>query len=579
MNKIIKYSEILFHNIEEKYEETIFSGFPNDILHEDGYNFGIFKIKLSNKDISKKQPISILFNVDCSGSMEEFATNNITKMRQVIFTLCKILEKLAEINNKHQIPIFVSVIAFDNSIHNILDFTEITSNNVELLKDNIKKMTPLDSTNIELSLNEAIRILSNYYETNPTHRIYHIQLTDGNPTSGETNCDILSKIINTNYSNIFIGFGLDHNSTLLCSLSNNIRSEYRFIENIELAGLVYGEIIHDIIYNVIDIGRIVVKNGLIYDWKENSWTSEIHISNMSANCEKTFQIKAKDIYEIEIETYGIINDKKEETLIETEYFYPPTFDIEEEDLYIPSVDLTPYAFRLKTQELLYRANNIKYDDVNDEYIETISEFKKDVKEFLKFMMEYMKKYNKINDKFMKLLCDDIYVIYRKIGKSDSNMWINSRQSSQGRQQTYSVIPNRVDEIQNVQPPRLKRNRRLFNPALTQRLDTPFQYLDDNITLDNYINENNNSNETVIESFNKTVSSFAKFPDIPYTQEYNNILYTNLDSLILDINDEVNDIDNYEFSNNIDSPYVTNEITQMMNDIHNISNINDDTTSL
>ena len=53
--------------------------------------------------------------------------------------------------------------------------------------------------------------------------------------------------------------------------------------------------------------------------------------------------------------------------------------------------------------------------------------------------------NNLNDdKFMKNLCDDIYISYESIGTKFANMFINSRQTSQGKQRltTISSITDR-----------------------------------------------------------------------------------------------------------------------------------------
>jgi hypothetical protein len=46
-------------------------------------------------------------------------------------------------------------------------------------------------------------------------------------------------------------------------------------------------------------------------------------------------------------------------------------------------------------------------------------------------------------KLVKVLLDDIYIAERTLGRDDGAMYTNSRQSSQGRQQTYTV--NNVED--------------------------------------------------------------------------------------------------------------------------------------
>ena len=533
MQSIIEESEIKFHTIFEKYGEI-----TDNILY-DSNKFGILQMKIGNKNISNDNPIAILFNVDCSASMLDMSKDGKTKMQHVIHTLKRILSKFADIHKNHDISIFVSVIAFDDSIHDIFDFVQITHTNLEYLKNKINLIVPLDCTNIELSLITAKNICDKYRTENHTHDMYHILLTDGDVTEGENDHNILSNLVDENYSNIFVGFGKHHNASLLNHLSNNVRSDYRFIDNIELSGIVYGEIIHNIIYNVIDVGRIVVKNGLIYDWKTNEWLTEIPIYNMASNCEKTFQIKTTDEYQIEIEIYGTLSNNTEELLIETLYFYPPLFDIESDCIIANDTDLTPYAFRQKTQELLYEANNFALNNNNNEIQQTI---KNKLVKFLKYMMDYMQKTDKKEDKFMKLLCDDIYVTFRTIGCNEASMWIHNRQSSQGRQQTYTATPSRND-IANL-------NVRI--PSKAQRQTNNF-----NETLDLYEGQQviPDDEHMTIESDVSTFDEFKRYS--------NNTRIRSISSLESDEN-----IDNYVLSNSIDTPYITDEIIHMMQNSQN-----------
>jgi len=582
MQNIFKNSEIKFHTAENKFEDTILSGFPNDILYESNH-FGTLQFKMVSKSDAKiPQTFAILFNVDCSASMSDLSRDGRTKMQHVVHTLNRILTIFAEMNQLYNSAIFVSVIAFDNKIHKIFDFTKITQANLEHVKDMVKNIEPLENTNIEMALKEALRICHDYKKANPYHYLHHVFLTDGDANDGETRPDTLSNFVNKNYPNVFIGFGKEHNSGMLTRLSNNIRGDYRFIDNIEYAGLVYGEIIQNILYNIVDIGRIVVKNGLIYDWKSNQWTNELPIANLAGSCEKTYQIKAVDMYDIEIEIYGCVCDFRlpQEQLLETLIYYPPLFDLSDESAKWCAVDLTPYAFRQKTQELLYEANTLSANKDSHDYTHYESEtiLKHKLKRFLKFMMDYMEKADKKSDKFMKLLCDDIYVTFQTLGNRESSMWIHNRQSSQGRQQTYKATPSRGEMLS---PPLLRRQtngwslprkpvkhlRGQFSGNVEEGTDSGTEVQTTNLfaNTQELMTAYMNTVDYYDLSQNTTVTlPFPPFADHVVDSVDDSVGDNDIESEMS--NESVDSIVNYELSNSIDTPYITDEIIYMMKTI-------------
>jgi Mg-chelatase subunit ChlD len=564
MQSIFENSEIKFHTTENKFDETTLSGFPNDVLYGSD-KFGILQFKMVNKSSTNiSQTYAILLNVDCSASMDDCSRDGRTKMQHVIHTLKRILSNFAEMHKFCNANIFVSVVAFDNKIHKIFDFTKITEENLENLKDMVNAIVPLESTNIELALKESFRICHEYKKENPTHYLHHILLTDGDATEGETKHDVLSKLVNKNYPNVFIGFGKQHNAALLTCLSNDIRNDYRFIDHIEHSGIVYGEIIQNILYNIIDTGRIVVKNGLIYDWKLNQWTNELQIANLAGSCERTFQIKAEDMYEIEIDIYGTLFDGNidnsesptKEQLLDTVVYYPALFDLSEDMSKDITVDLSPYAFRQKTQELLYEANALSTNNNSNEYnhYENETVLKCKLKRFLKFMMNYMDKTDKKTDKFMKLLCDDIYVTYNTLGNRESSMWIHNRQSSQGKQQTYKATPSRNDMLGP-----LKLRRQTNNLSMTQTANLYDSQMDEVL------------HSSPSYQFDDTQNFMTRFTNINFCDlSQNPTLHFpsfNDSDIQSEVSNESNEsIDNYELSNGIDTPYITDEIIYMMKTI-------------
>ena len=338
----------------------------------------------------------------------------------------------------------MAVIAFNDKIHRIFDFIQVTKENVSELIEKINKIEAEDSTNIEIALKESREIIETYKKSNPLCKMYHIQLTDGEIRDGETNLLKLKGMIDDSYPNIFVGFGLEHDSFLLNGLSNTKKGDYRFIDKIENSGLVYGEIIHNILYSAIENTKIIVENGEIYDWTKNTWENEIEFSGVSGNSEKTFHIKSNTPNDIVASIYGSLHNSDEIILLDTIIRLPDLICIDTNT--IEPEDLTKYAFRQKTLELLFEVRNYteqKYKlnntsilnpDYDEEEYDNILNNKKALKvtakdlalklrKLMKEMRNYMRHHKLETDKFMKLLCDDICVAYNTFESPYAQMYV------------------------------------------------------------------------------------------------------------------------------------------------------------
>ena len=507
-NKTIS-SCLTFHNTE----------FPPSLLQEmytppspiEREHFGVLEINIPKEKISNDVIWDIVFSIDNSGSMSDFCSDNKSKMEHIKHTLRNILKLFSTNKEIHALstpqsstefirtttPIKgssvlqfnVYVQTFNDEIKEIFDFTTVTEENADELIQKINAIYEQSSTNLRLPLEKSRIKIKERQKNYPKHQIIHIELTDGDDTCGNS-LTILRENMCNDYKNIFIGFGKEHNSILLDTLANNNKNEYRFIDKIESAGLVYGEIIHNLMYMKYPEVEIKINGGKIYNWRTNEWVNNMFIGSLASGLIKTFHIQSDTPYDV----VGVLIDSRykqenitNETLLShssTQEFIasvPPTqvptlhcfqstlhdTDLDyksiicefstlpnllDEDSNIILIDHTKYMYRQRTQELLYESKmcySKKWKkDKKREFKKKLKSFFDNMKEYIKGMSlendgagggaDCMSRNRLENDIFWKVLLDDVYIAYKTIDSQYSYLYTNSRQTSQGMQQTYAV---------------------------------------------------------------------------------------------------------------------------------------------
>lgn len=425
----------LIQNIAMEYHNTDIP-FP---FTNTNNSFGVLKIKMRENSLEKTSTTHyhFVFSIDISTSMNDFYKDNRSKMDYIKFTLENMLRIFAEHQN-----ISVHINLFNDKVQNCINNTIVTKQNVEFLIQSIKEIKAISTTNIEAALKEAQLYIEDYTLLNSDHKINHIFLTDGRPTIGNNDFIYLKELVNENYSNIFIGYGSDHDPLLMAELANNKRSCYYFIDAFEKAGLIYGEIIHNILNVLIEDSRIQLSNAEIYDYKTNSWISNLYIGNLVVESEKIYQIRSTTPEKSLCIISGNYN------LIKNANYHRACFP---SSIYR---DLTIYTFRQRTQELLYEVNQYALNRTYSRGIRTVfryplteeeetketkeQDLKNKLKDFMEIMETYIKEQSLQNDKFMKMLYDDLNINYKMIESPKLSMYSSARQSSQGRQSTYTV---------------------------------------------------------------------------------------------------------------------------------------------
>lgn len=450
---IIQTAIINFHDRKIGVPDCLI---PHDNLDQ---HIGIIKLRIRG-EIPITKEIHIDYNIDKSASMSEPCKDGNSKMQHIKFALQNMLQIF---HQKTEANISVRIQSFDDDVYTVLETVEDikskTEDDLNAIIAKINIMSPDKRTNIEKTLKETNAYLAPYIRDNPSKRVAHILLTDGEITSGSKDKSYLKGLVNNDYPNIFLGYGLEHDNLLLTSLSSAGKyNEYRFVDNLEKSGLVYGEVIHQLLYTAIEDVTLKADNCEIYDYSTNTWTTTLDIGHLISDQEKIYQIRSLKPKEALIAIYG-------RTIHQTRQSEMLTDEIEFQTHASPVIvsiephDLTNYLFRQKTQELLFKTKEhlqnireykekdhqfkryksvFKETDVLTDVLNTKTDvLKTQLKDFFKSMLDYIEANKLKDDEFFKMLCDDIYIAIKSFDMENGLMFAAARHTSQGRQQSYT----------------------------------------------------------------------------------------------------------------------------------------------
>ena len=400
-------------------------------------HFGILKIKLNDTPITK-QPQLIKFTVDMSGSMQDMCGDGRTKMQHSNHITINILRLAAESESKEGTEIWIQVDAFDDHIETIIEPQRVTPEKLPDLIAKINGIYPRNSTNIELALNDSNTKIAQFLELHPNFSVTHIFTTDGQSNVGVTDDTQLTELVCPLYSNIFIGLGLDHSASTLSAFSTKKHACYYFIDKIENGGLVFGEVIHGILYQALTDIVIEVSNAEIYDYKTNQWSEKLTIDSLTGEAEKTYHLRTREtdnVDDVEARIVGTRTQTQTPTHLAWVYNVP-ALECDDGTVTPPLEVMSKYVFRQRTQELLYEAkqNGTRLD---------IRGLKSKLKNFLSLMKSYMEKNSLTEDPTFQSLNDDIVIVLQTLGTSYQTMYTSARINSNGREQSYNVGAPRV----------------------------------------------------------------------------------------------------------------------------------------
>jgi len=445
----MSYSNNLFTKHSLQFEGCTVNTVLVPVSNITNPKFGILNLIALSEPINDRFQ-EFVFTIDCSGSMSDNCSDGRTKMQHIIHTLKNMIMYFKE----NSIKAFITINAFDDKIYKIIERSTITDENFYEILSKVQQISPRGSTDIEKALKHSREILATIKFDFPEHNISHIFMTDGEATTGNNNPDFLGEIVDRSVTNAFIGFGIQHDSVLLNALGSGENSGYYFIDKLENCGLVYGEVLHSILYKLIDNVTISVENGLIYDFTNNTWISSLKIGQIVSESNKIYHVVSANPSECIVTFSGI----KTYEHVDISFIIE---GIQTDEL------LTKYIYRQRTLQYLFKVNDcLKRKNINTNgnfdnnwfsFAQKIQsetstkeedELKHELVAFITEMKQYMTDNDLVNDGFMKNLCDDIYICYRTFDTKFGAMYVGARQTSQGTQRGYTVshTPDDINEL-------------------------------------------------------------------------------------------------------------------------------------
>jgi hypothetical protein len=408
---------------------------PDNCLPFTGAKFGLLNLQAvacEPSDINHE----LVLVIDNSGSMGDECPgdNDKTQMDQAIHTLKNIVGYLEENQN---IKANVTIFKFDDKFIKVVDRTNITEDNYKSIEQKINKIRPTGGTDIGLALRNIQCYINELKTSYPTHQISHIFLTDGAVTEGETKPNILKQLVVKDVYNYFIGYGSNHDAKLLGILSDFEKSSYHYVDAIEKAGFVFGEILHSITHKLLYNCEIVVEHGVIYNYNSNLYTNRLFIGDIVGESNKV---------------YHLFTDTPSTCYVHLKTVEPLEIHIFQETEH--ELNFVNYAFRHRTLTLLGEVKQCqeKYESSprfgNEGYFSygNISDCKMKMAKLFDEMLKYMEDNNDKQNKFIKMLCDDIHISQKTLGTRYGRMCISSRQTSQGTQRIYTVNTTPLDRV-------------------------------------------------------------------------------------------------------------------------------------
>jgi hypothetical protein len=445
------------------------------------HNYHTVDLVSSIVDTPNFEKFLVALNIDRSGSMGTVTKDGNSVLQYTLHTVKALIDYLEEIKkNNKQLNIKMLVNAFDDRNLNI-GYHEI-GNSKDKYLEKINNITPRGTTNIEGAFQCVFQ--DEVYSSTRESEKAHILFTDGRPNIGKQSAEGITGT-ETPGEQIYIGYGTGHDSKLLQKMARNVNGDYHFVDNIENAGMVYGEIIHGLLFASVKDIKINIVGAEVYDYRNNTWGDSVDFNSFASEHTQTLILRSNwtsvepvSVNIVYTEASTNINHSKTDMFSE----YNCTNGESKENS--RDIEVEKHVYRQKTMEMLSKALNRNFN--------VLHEFQDELLSFEKGLKKFMKNNQLEDDPFMLKLVADIYIAFNGLNSDVGDAFIGSRLTSQANQRAYQVSDlSFKSKSQQMAPPKSMRQTSCYTTpsqeramrSLTQPIDYNYDSISDDDTFD------------------------------------------------------------------------------------------------
>ncbi|KAL0236889.1 hypothetical protein PCE1_000286 [Barthelona sp. PCE] len=223
-------------NVPQHIQWSIAAGCKDAVRHR----VGVLPVFIS-EDAEVNQKFNVYLSLDVSNSMNRPAKDgDKSALEYAKITLKHCIKYLS---SKTELEIKLTLTTFNQAVEKLFEAV-LTPEIVPSLIDMVDSIVASGQTNLFEAMNAAADV------HDASRKNVMLLLTDGAPTTGfEKFNDIMDNLDSkvSDFECNFIGFGLFAAEKLLFSLAQRLHGEFHYVNDMELAGYIYGEIFNSIL--------------------------------------------------------------------------------------------------------------------------------------------------------------------------------------------------------------------------------------------------------------------------------------------------------------------------------------------